>query len=87
MPDDFDDLLIHDWMWSENFAAALRLLEDFSVGQLALWPVDDFVGARRFVACPQRGTHLKLRACWRCWSDLVWGCARLEDLLAPGGEL
>jgi hypothetical protein len=86
MPDnDFTDLLTSDLEWWSNFAAALRILEDFSTGQIAAWPIDDYLGKRTYVACPRRGTHLKIVDCWACWCDWAWGKAALVDLIAQPG--
>lgn len=85
MPDDFDDLLTTDTEWWQNFSAALKILEDFSAGQLVLWPVDDLIGQKRYVACPRRGTHLEITECWLCYGDWVWGMASLTDLLVAEG--
>jgi hypothetical protein len=87
MPDDysdFDDLLTTDAEWYRNFNAALKILEDFSTGQLVLWPVDDLLGTKTYVACPRRGTHLKITDCWACWCDWAWGKVTASEVLAPG---
>jgi hypothetical protein len=34
--------------------------------------------------CPDRGTHLRLTDCWRCWSDVMRGAALEPEVLAPG---
>lgn len=81
---DFDDLLTDDWTWWQNFAAALKVLEDWSTGQLALWPLDDFVQDKRYVRCPSRDSHRKITECWLCYGDWAWGKAELDELLLPG---
>lgn len=63
MNDDFDNLLTTDTEWCRNFAAALQILDDYTTGQLALLPVDDFIAHKRYMPCPRRGTYQKLTAC------------------------
>ena len=81
---DFDDLLTDAWTWWPDLAAALKVLEDWSTGQLPLWPLDDVLQDKRYVPCPNRGTHLKITECWLCYGDWAWGKAELNDLLLPG---
>jgi len=81
---DFDDLLTADAAWWENFSAALKLLEDWSDGQLVLWPVDDILSRKRYIACPRRGMHGKITECWLCWCDWAWGYATASEVLVPG---
>lgn len=73
MYDDFDDLLFDEDTWSRGLAAGLQLLADNDAEQAALWPIDDFVSGKRYVACPRRGTHLTLVECWMCWCDVISG--------------
>lgn len=75
MDDDFDNLVTTDAAWLLKFEESLDLPEDNSEGQLALWPLDDLIGPKRYVACPRRGTHLTLVECWCCWNDVVYGKA------------
>jgi hypothetical protein len=84
MSDDFDDLLTTDAEWCRNFNAALKILEDFSIGQLAMWPIDDLLGTKAYLACPRRGTHFKVTDCHMCWCDWAWGKATASQVLAPG---
>ena len=83
MPD-FDNLLTDDQTWWQDFAASLKVLEDFSTGSLVLWPVDDLIGSKRYVACPRRGQHQKLVECWMCWCDVAYGHATASQVLADG---
>lgn len=83
MPD-FDDLLTADQDWLRSFSASLKILEDWSVGQLALWAVDDLLAAKAYIACPQRGLHVRLVECWVCWCDVAYGYATASQVLAPG---
>lgn len=83
MPE-FDDLLTHDHIWWQGFAASLKVLEDCSTGQQVLWPVDDLIADKRYVACPRRGQHRTMVECWLCYGDWAWGHATASQVLAPG---
>lgn len=78
-----DALLTSDVEWWRSFEFQLAELVDNDLGQAALWPVDDFVGQRRFMACSRRGTHAKITDCPLCFGDWAWGYAPLTELLAP----
>lgn len=81
MHDDFDDLLLDDATWWLRITAGLRLLADNDPAQQALWPIDDFLGTKRYVGCPRRGTHMTLVECWLCWTSVAWGHADRCDVL------
>lgn len=81
---DYDDLLTTDAEWCRTFSASLKILQDWSTGQLALWPIDDLLGSRVYVACSRRGLHARLADCWMCWCDVAWGHATASQVLAPG---
>ena len=81
---DFDDLLTDDQDWLRSFSASLKILGAWSVGQLALWPIDDLLGAKTYVPCPRRGLHACVADCWMCWCDVAYGCATASQVLAPG---
>ena len=68
MNDDFDNLITSNAAWFQQFMFALEELTDNGTGQLAGWPVEDFIAHKRYVPCPRRGTHLKITECWVCWS-------------------
>lgn len=84
MYDDFDDLLLDDGSWWARLGEGLRLLADYDQDQTTIWPVDDFIGTKRFLPCPQRGTHHRLAECWMCFCDFAWGYANAQDVLDPG---
>ena len=46
--DDFDDLMLDDVTWWLRIAAGLRVLADNDSAQWAFWPVDDFLGTKRY---------------------------------------
>ncbi len=79
----YDDLLTGDQDWLRSFAASLKVLEDWSTGQLALWPVDDLLGTKTYIACPRRGHHARAADCWMCWCDVAYGYATASQVLAP----
>lgn len=62
-----------DAAWWLRFQAGLLQLAENATGQLAAWPVEDFLGRRHFVPCARRGTHQRLTDCWSCWSDVRLG--------------
>jgi hypothetical protein len=78
---DFDDLLVDDATWWLNLAAGLRLLADNDARQRALWPLDDLLTQKTYVACSRRGSHGTLGECWACWCDVAWGHATREQVL------
>lgn len=80
---DYDDLLTDDLDWVRSFSASLKILEDWSAGQLAIWPVDDLLGSKSYVPCPRRGLHAKITECGLCYGDWAWGKATAEQVLAP----
>lgn len=84
-----DDLITTDSARALDFAGALARLEDNATGQLELWPVEDVLAPKRYVACPRRRTHLVLTECWMCWCDVTFGRAAVAEELAPpaAGEL
>ena len=88
MPEHNDDhaLLTTDRVWWQSFDFQTQELADNNDGQLALWPVDDLMSVKRYVGCPDRGTHVKITECWLCYGDWAWGRARASDLLAPDAE-
>lgn len=49
---EYDDLLTDNQDWLRSFSASLKIPEDWSAGQLALWPIDDLLGAKTYVPCP-----------------------------------
>ncbi len=81
---DYDDLLTDDQDWLRSFSTSLKILEDWSAGQLAIWHVDDLIGTKSYVACPKRGLHTRITECWLCWCDWAWGKATASEVLAPG---
>lgn len=81
---DSDDLLTDDQDWLRSFSASLKVLEDWSAGQLALWPLDDLLATKTYVGCPRRGLHARVADCWMCWCDVAWGYATASQVLAPG---
>ena len=82
---DFENVLTTDAAWWAGFQYRLGELASNAYGQQELWPVDDFVQPKTYVACPRRGTHLKITECWRCYGDWAWGCADLTELLTAEG--
>ena len=82
----FDNLITTDVSWWSAFSFRLEELAANSVGQAALLPVDDLLAAKKFVACPRRGAHLKITDCWLCYGDWAWGHATASDVLMPGGD-
>lgn len=90
MPDDYDtdfeNVLTSDAGWWAGFQYRLGELASNAYGQQELWPVDDFVQPKAYVACPRRGTHLKITECWLCYGDWAWGRAELAELLGPGAS-
>lgn len=81
---DYDDLLTDDQDWLRSFSASLEILEDWSAGPLALWPVDDLLGDKQYVRCPRRGRHARVTDCWMCWCDVAWGRATAAEVLRSG---
>lgn len=82
MPE-FDDVLTQDHIWWQGFAASLKVLEDWSTGQLAVWTIDDLLGTKTHVPCPRRGLHARVAECWLCWTDVAFGYATASQVLAP----
>lgn len=80
----YDDLLTDDQDWLRSFSASLKILEDWSCGQLALWSVDDLLGTKTYVACPRGGLHARVAECWLCWCDVAWDYATASEVLVPG---
>ena len=78
------DLHLDDAAWAACLAAEAKLLPDDAPGQLELWPVDDLLGQKSYVACPRRGTHAQLTDCWMCWCDVAWGFAAAAEVLGDG---
>ena len=87
MNDDFDNLITSNAAWFQQFMFALEELTDNGTGQLAGWPVEDFIAHKRYVPCPRRGTHLKIPECWVCWYDWAWGYVTAEQVLRRGAGL
>ena len=74
----------NDALWAADFALEATLLDDNGEGQLALWPMGDLLGPKRYVSCPQRGTHFRLTDCWMCWCDVAYGDASAQEVLRDG---
>ena len=81
-----DALLTDDQDWLRSFSTSLKILEDWSCGQLALWSVDDLLGDETYVPCPRRGTHRRLVECHMCWCDVAWGTATASQVLTREAE-
>ncbi len=80
---EYDNLLTDDQDWLRSFSASLKILEDWTTGQQALWPIDDLLGTKGYVPCPRRGLHARLVDCWMCWCDVMRGAAIEPEVLAP----
>lgn len=79
---DHDDLILSNSAWLLEYEQSLDLLEDNAEGQLALWPVEDLLGTKRYIACPRRGAHERLTECWACWCDVTYGYATAAQVLS-----
>jgi hypothetical protein len=82
--DDFVEPLFFDGTWWIRLPARQRLLDENRPRQQAFWPVSGFIGAKRYVACPSRGTHETLVECWMCWGDVTCGHTTMEQVLRSG---
>jgi hypothetical protein len=78
-------VLVED-AWLQQMQHLVGQLESEQLGQLAFWPVDDFLERKRFVPCPERGAHTKITDCWLCHGDWVYGHASLAELLSPAAD-
>jgi hypothetical protein len=82
---EYEALLTDDQDSLRRLWSSPKIVEDCGAGQLALWPVDDLLGDKRYVRCPRRGRHARLTDCWMCWCDVAWGRATAAQLLESGG--